>query len=220
VRRLRRIAPTVTAINSYGSTETQRAVTYNLIPPDEKRPWHKAVYPLGTGMTGAQILVLNQNQQLAGIGEAGEIYMRSPHLARGYLGDEAKTKARFLPNPFTNTPGDRLYRTGDLGRYLPDGRVVFAGRADRQVKIRGFRIEPGEIEAALLMHTAVHDAVVTITEAPQAGVSLGSPCRCSASCFCHRPAHLFTRTFARFYGASRLCLHRGNPANVKRQNQL
>ncbi len=174
VRRLRHIAPHVTAINSYGSTETQRAVTYYLVTPEDEQTWHKAVYPLGTGMVGVQILVLNKNQQLAGVGEAGEIYMRSHHLARGYLGDKPLTEARFLHNPFTNTAGDRLYRTGDLGRYLPDGRAIFAGRADRQVKIRGFRIEPGEIEAALLAHTAVHDAVVVTTDAPQVGPALAA----------------------------------------------
>jgi acyl carrier protein len=38
--------------------------------------------------------------------------------------------------------------------------LLFAGRADRQLKIRGYRIEPGEIEAALRLHPALHDAVV------------------------------------------------------------
>ena len=47
-------------------------------------------------MPNVQMLVLNAEHQLAGIGELGEIYIRSPHLASGYLGDEQLTKARFL----------------------------------------------------------------------------------------------------------------------------
>ena len=73
---------------------------------------------MGKGIKDVQLLVLNGSRELCGIGEAGEIHFRSPHLAKGYLGDETLTHERFILNPFTNASGDRLYRTGDLGRYL------------------------------------------------------------------------------------------------------
>src|SRR6185295_13837817 len=154
VVRLRALAPHVTCVNFYGSTETQRAVGYHVGEGDAAGDTQtgtsgRANLPLGRGMENVQLLVLTARGSLAGVGELGEIHVRSPHLARGYLGDAAATAAKFATNPFTGEGGDRVYRTGDLGRYLPDGEVEFAGRADVQVKIRGFRIEPGEIEALL-----------------------------------------------------------------------
>ena len=160
VARLRHRAPSATVINTYGTTETQRADSYLVIVQEPEGNRAKAQYPLGRGMPDVQLLVLNQGGRLAGMGELGEIYVRSPHLALGYLGDEALTRARFITNPFTGRDGDRLYRTGDLGRYLPDGNVEFSGRADHQVKIRGFRIELAEVETGLEQHPAVRKAIV------------------------------------------------------------
>ncbi|HEX7183846.1 MAG TPA: amino acid adenylation domain-containing protein, partial [Thermoanaerobaculia bacterium] len=170
VARIRALAPRVTCVNLYGSTETQRAVAFHVVDEAEadERSDHseraKQVLPLGRGMKDVQLLVLNREGLQAGIGEVGEIAVRSPHLALGYLGDGELTAAKFTTNPFNGEPEDRLYRTGDLGRYLPDGEVAFAGRADLQVKIRGFRIEPGEIEATLGGLPGVREAVVGLRE--------------------------------------------------------
>ncbi len=168
VDRLRRVAPRVTVVNLYGSTETQRAVSFHVTA--ETGGSGRQVLPLGRGMKDVQLLVLRAGSgpaalaNIAGIGEVGEICLRSPHLAAGYLGDPELTRERFQPNPFTGLPGDRVYRTGDLGRYLPDGEVAFAGRRDQQVKIRGFRVELGEIEAALGRLPGVREAVVVARE--------------------------------------------------------
>ena len=165
VVRLRRMAPGVTCINLYGATETQRALAFHRVTGEEAEAGAeraRQVLPLGRGLRDVQLLVLNRAGRLAGTGEIGEVVIRSPHLARGYLGDEELTAERFQVNPFTGEAADRIYRTGDLGRYLPGGEVAFAGRADFQVKLRGFRIELAEIEGALARHPAVREAVVLL----------------------------------------------------------
>jgi amino acid adenylation domain-containing protein/non-ribosomal peptide synthase protein (TIGR01720 family) len=183
VSRLRALAPQVTCVNFYGATETPQAMGWHLvdleidpIAGDDGRP-----LPLGRGIEGVQLLVLTEAGHPAGLGETGEIWIRTPYLALGYLDDEALTRERFLPNPFLAAPApdDRLYRTGDLGAYLLEGHVRPLGRADRQIKIRGFRVEPSEIEAALAQQDGVREALVMLRGdrlaawvVPAAGASL------------------------------------------------
>src|SRR6185369_7289118 len=156
VARVRRLAPAARVVSFYGATETPQAMGWFEVTANAP-----AIVPLGRGIDSVQLLVRNPRGGWAGIGELGEIAVRTPFLARGYLGDESLTEERFLPDP---TPGSRIYRTGDLGRYRSDGCVEPAGRADRQIKIRGFRVEPAEIEAALAEHPGVAEAAVAFTQ--------------------------------------------------------
>jgi len=170
VAKLRKLAPAVRCINFYGTTETPQAMAYFIVPSqgdpvqEHRRPATKVTVCLGRGIQGAQLLVLNAAGQLAGVGELAEICVRSPYLARGYIGDAELTQQRFIMSPFTTTAGDRFYKTGDLGRYSPDGDVEFVGRADDQVKIRGYRVEPREVEATLGQNPAVRDCAVIARE--------------------------------------------------------
>ena len=172
IARLEKLAPSVTSINLYGATETQRAFGFfaheHEARADEAlataQSSAKEALPVGRGIDGVQLLVLNAAEGLAGIGELGEIYFRSPYLARGYQEDEELTRQRFITNPFTGLQDDRLYKTGDIGRYLPDGNVEMLGRLDDQVKIRGFRIELGEIRSAIAEHPAIQDCAVLARE--------------------------------------------------------
>ncbi|ORY99593.1 alpha-aminoadipate reductase Lys1p [Lobosporangium transversale] len=188
VHRLQKIAANCRTINMYGTTETQRAVSYYSIPAIAIEPLflssEKDVMPAGRGMLNVQLLVINRvSRKLCGIGEVGEIYVRAGGLAEGYLRLEEATQEKFLANWLGENlaaPGaeesngkpewnghwkgrrDRLYRTGDLGRYRPDGNVECSGRADDQVKIRGFRIELGEIDTHLSQHPLVRENVTLV----------------------------------------------------------
>lgn len=161
VAKLSALAPSVECVNFYGATETPQAMGFFPVAKNSSGPER---IPVGRGIAAVQLLVVNRAGQQAGVGEPGEIVIRTPHLARGYLGDPALTAERFAANPFTRDAADRCYQTGDLGRYRPDGNLEILGRADRQIKLRGFRIEPGEIEAALTRHPGVQSAAVLLHE--------------------------------------------------------
>ena len=171
VEKLHKSAPHVTCVNFYGATETPQAMGYFIVP---RTGIKQSVVPVGRGIEDVQLLVLTDELELASIEEVGEIAVRTPYLAVGYLDGEEESEQKFIANPFTNPSkgsghcqrqkNDRLYKTGDLGRYLPDGNVEILGRQDDQVQIRGYRIELSEIEAALNAHPGVQESVVVVRE--------------------------------------------------------
>ncbi|MEU3712015.1 non-ribosomal peptide synthetase [Streptomyces catenulae] len=150
--------------NAYGPTEASIEVTEEECAP--KATGGGAPDPrvsIGRPIAGAEVYVLDAELRPVPAGVPGELYLGGVALARGYLGQPALTADRFVPHPFSRTPGARLYRTGDLVRWRSDAALDFLGRNDHQVKIRGIRVEPGEIENVLRAHPDVRDAVVVAT---------------------------------------------------------
>lgn len=153
----RRHSP-VPVVNAYGLSETTITVTTREFSTDE-RPGTDML-PVGGPIPGADAHILDATLRPVAPGRRGELFIGGAALARGYHRLPAVTATRFVPDPFSGTPGARLYRTGDLARYGPDGSIQLLGRSDDQVKIRGHRIEPAEVSAALTSHPAVAHAHV------------------------------------------------------------
>lgn len=102
--------------------------------------------------TGCQVWIVSEDDHsvLVNPGQVGELLIGGRTLARGYLGDEAKTNAAFVHVTFAGHTGNRrVYKTGDLVREDGEGNLVFVGRKDTQIKMQGQRFEISEIESRL-----------------------------------------------------------------------
>lgn len=142
----KRNLPEVQYINVYGPTEVTVDCTYYVVD----REFTDGEYvPIGNNIPNKQVLVLNDDDKLAAVGEVGEICCRGTGVSMGYYNNREKTDSVFVQNPLHNLYNDIIYRTGDLGRWTEWGELEFVSRKDFQVKHKGNRIELGEIEVAV-----------------------------------------------------------------------
>jgi amino acid adenylation domain-containing protein len=156
VRRWFAALPDLALVNAYGLTETHDDTNHEVLrsaPPDDR-------IPLGRALRNVHVYVVDDHLRPVPFGAPGEIVFSGVCVGRGYVNDPERTRAAFLADPLR--PGERLYRSGDRGRWRPDGKLEFLGRADSQVKVRGFRIELGDVEAALSRVPGVTDAAVVV----------------------------------------------------------
>ncbi len=155
-------------VNMYGITETTVHVTSRRLEDADLAGGLRS--PIGRPLPDLTAQVLDGDLLPVPVGAVGEMVVGGAGIARGYLGRPGLTADRFRPDP-AGAPGARRYHSGDLVRRL-DADLDYRGRADRQVKVRGFRIEPAEVEAALLAHPLVAEAVVIGRREPQGDTRL------------------------------------------------
>ena len=116
VAAIRLIAPAARVVSFYGTTETPQAHgCYEVgAAADDVLP-----LPAGWGIGGSQLLVLDPGGQPAGVGELGQVVIRSRHLAAGYT-DPELTRRRFAgefsAGPTAGSPPETWAGTGPTER--------------------------------------------------------------------------------------------------------
>jgi amino acid adenylation domain-containing protein len=156
-KKFRAALPGAVLLNLYGSSEVTGEGTYYEVG----ECGGLAAIPIGKPIANTQAYILDDLGELVPVGVHGTVYIGGDCVSEGYWRRPDLTSERFVSDPFGAT-GGRLFATGDRGRFLADGNIEYHGRLDTQVKIRGFRVELGEIEANLMAHPLVRQAVVTI----------------------------------------------------------
>ncbi len=158
---MRAAFPNVRVVGLGGATEA--TVWSNFFPIDVVDPAWSSI-PYGKPIRNARYYVLDESLRPCPIDVPGDLYIGGICLSSCYANEPELTASKYLPSPFSATPGERIYKTGDMARWRADGNMEFLGRTDSQVKIRGYRIELGEIDSVLNEHPVVQDTATIVRE--------------------------------------------------------
>ncbi|MFE0752272.1 acyl-CoA synthetase [Gordonia sp. NPDC058843] len=134
-------------VERYGMTET--LITVSTRVDGERRPgW------VGVPLAHVETRLQENGEPLPHDGQSvGDLHVRGPMMASGYLDRPDATAESWLPDGF--------FATGDVAVIDADGMHRIVGRrATDLIKSGGFRIGAGEIETVLLAHPAVREAAV------------------------------------------------------------
>ena len=159
LRSLMEYLPQATFSNVYGPAEVNQCSFYNFkeLAKDEES------VPLGKTWNNTEMLIVDTNDKLVQNNEIGELLIRSATRMAGYWNQpELTQRSLFEIEPIKGFK-KIYYRTGDLVKLRNDGNLIFCGRKDRQIKVRGYRVELDEVEAVLLKHNRVQEAVTFIS---------------------------------------------------------
>ncbi|MEM1452114.1 MAG: amino acid adenylation domain-containing protein [Planctomycetota bacterium] len=159
LRALMGALPDVRFTNVYGPAEAPSCTCYDV---PALRDGDEEPIPIGTVSENSSDLVLDDDDAECGIGEEGELLIRSTTLTLGYWNRPDLNERVFHTREGLGPFPEVYFRTGDLVVRHADGLLRFLGRKDRMVKTRGHRVELDEVEAALASHVGVTEAAAFV----------------------------------------------------------
>jgi len=119
----------------------------------------ETMVPIGRPVSNTTIMFWILTSKPVPVEATGELYIGGAGLSRGYFQrPDLDRRIIHFPTPLRPTAAACI-ETGDKVRHSKEGILEFAGRMDFQVKVRGYRIELEEVEAALLSHSNIRQAV-------------------------------------------------------------
>lgn len=131
-------------LEAYGMTEASHQMSSNPLPPGDR-----FAGTVGSG-TGVAIKIMDEVGNFVAQGKPGEVVIKGPNVTHGYAN-----------NPKANTESfvNGWFRTGDQGILDKQGYLTLTGRLKELINRAGEKISPLEVDAVLLKHPAVAEAV-------------------------------------------------------------
>lgn len=140
-------------VEHYGLSEAAQ-IAANVPPPGMSKPG-----TCGQPWPGTLMIVGDDGNPLPA-GEQGEVWVRGPTAASGYLNDPGSSASAFV---------DGWFRTGDIGSLDHEGFLTLHGRLKELINRGGEKIAPFEVDHALLRHPAVAEAAAFGIAHPRLG---------------------------------------------------
>jgi len=135
--------PLLEILNVWGPTETSVVNTaYKLTPRDFHLAANGGTPSIGRTTRRMTVEVWDENDQVCGVGEVGELIITGQAVSLGYLG----TKDAVTESAFFREKGESGFRTGDYGFADENGLLYLIGRNSNFYKVQGYRVDPHEIE--------------------------------------------------------------------------
>lgn len=142
--------------HGYASSETGGGICNMVI--DHDTPLPGPLVPMGRPRPDVEVWLRDEEGNVLGAGEVGELCVRSAEVIEGYWKAPELGAGRFAEDP--EHPGLRTFYTGDLAMRDEAGLYYFVGRNDFRLRIHNRRIDPLQIESVLLKRDDIADAVV------------------------------------------------------------
>ena len=138
-------------VEGYGLTETSGVASTNPYEGEER------VGTIGQPLPGTRMMLLDREDPLrdAPPGEPGELAIRGPQVMQGYW-----QRPEAAATAFATRPDGRWLRTGDVATIDAAGYAKIVDRIKDMIAVGGFKVFPSQVEAVLLGHPAVKEALV------------------------------------------------------------
>ena len=137
----------ITVLRTYGSTELLSVSLNRLDSPAEK-----LVETDGLPLPHLEVEIRGDDGRALPPGAAGEVSVRGPGTAVGFLADPVRTAATFDPDGFVHS--------GDLGVLDAEGYLTIVGRKKEIIIRGGLNVAPREVEELLVRVPGVVAAAV------------------------------------------------------------
>ncbi len=154
-----RFSEKVRICNEYGPTEATVGCMHYIYNPADT----DLSVPIGKPISNTRIYLLDQDCKPVPPSVPGEIYISGASVAGEYFRNDAESKQRFVPDPYS---GGQMYKTGDLAVWNKSGNLVYLTRKDEEIKIRGNRVNLCEIENTALGDPTIQGATARVLEYP------------------------------------------------------